>query len=125
MREFQQKQKMKRMIYSRVSLVILIFIFVIISRATWNVYTKERETGKKAETAQIELAELRDRKEALTANIAKLQSEEGIEQQIRENFHMAKPGENLVVFVNDATQTPAEPEGVISGLWRHIKGVFK
>ena len=105
--------------------MVLVAVLFVIARAAWNVYGKEVESRQREEQAKSQLAALQKRQAALKTDIQRLSTEQGIEQEIRDNFRVAKPGERLVVLMNDPkTVDAAVSESYVSGLWKRIRGVF-
>ncbi len=90
----------------------MLFLLVLVSKATWGLYAKERESQKNLGRVEAELSELQLREERLSGDIARLQTSEGIETEIRGQFQVAKPGEKMIVLVddrkNDAKPRPTE-----------------
>lgn len=101
MREYQRKKKIRQILYSRAALAALLLLIALLSRATWGVYEKERESRKYLERAETELAALAARENLLQDDITRLKTREGIETEIREQFQVAKPGERMVVLVEE------------------------
>lgn len=101
MKEFQRKRKIRRLLYSRLSLLILFILIALVAKGTWNVYTKERDSRKQLERVEEELAALEARDAALQNKIDRLKTSEGIEAEIREQFQVTKPGERMVVIVEE------------------------
>ncbi len=109
MKEFQQKRKIRRFLYSRVSVLILFILVVLTAKAMYGVYDKERESRKNVSRAQEELSSLQERRKALETKVTRLQTPEGREAEIREQFPVAKPGERMVVIVENQSSESAEP----------------
>lgn len=108
MREFQRKRPLKRILYTPVSIVVLLALLSLIGRATWNMYGKERESRKQLERATVELAAFEAREKELTERIARLKTQEGIEAEIRGQFPVTKPGERMVVIVEEKANETEE-----------------
>lgn len=109
MKEYQRKKKIRRFLYSRLALCVLLALILLIGKATWSVHNKERESAKNLHRATEELAALEARQTSLTEKIERLKTPEGVEAEIREQFQVAKPGERMVVVVEDKT-LPKEEE---------------
>lgn len=99
--------------YSRPVLAILIvlvlfFVFGVIGFMKKMVITME---NRKIAEARVE--GLRKEKEKLSTGIAKLETEGGIEESIRDKFGLAKEGEGLIVVVDDKheVKVPKEDSG--------------
>jgi cell division protein FtsB len=120
MREFQEKKSWKRFLYSRMTAVLLLVAIVVLARAVWGLYQKERESAANALTANTELQKLEDRRSMLESELSKLETDEGIEEEIRQKYSVSKPGENVVIIVDkNATSAPVQaPE---EGWWTKFK----
>lgn len=124
MREFQEKNRYKKYLYSKVTIGILIFMILIAARATWNVLAKEHQSAANALQAQSELNRLTDRQELLGTEINKLSTDDGIDEAIRQKFGVSKPGEEMIVIV-EKDQTPTTTEATTTSWWGKVRGWFK
>ena len=125
MREFRQKRQFREMLYSRPTLFVLLVVLFLTARAAYNMYGKEIESGERAARAQTELQNLRERKSQVTKAIQQLNTPEGMEREIRDDFRVAKPGEHLVVLVDPPkNEDVVVPDSLVSGLWKKVKGLF-
>ena len=61
---------------------------------------KERETSLKKSQILEEIETLHKRENILNADISKLETDEGIEETIRDKYQLAKPNEKMVVIVD-------------------------
>jgi cell division protein FtsB len=100
MLEFRQRRKVRRIIYSPITIVVLFVVVVVLAKATWNVYTKEAESRTYLDTAQAQLDNISASKSALTAEVTSLQTPEGVEENIHNQFLVVKPGEQVAVIVD-------------------------
>ena len=81
-------------------------------------------TGENKKIAENKIKELEQEKEKLSSDIAKLKTDAGIEESIREKFGLAKEGEGVIVIVEDKNKTEVsdiKPPGFLSSLffWRN------
>lgn len=104
MLEFQEKRKIRRILYSRPSVIFLCILVLLLMRSVWSVYQKNAESGAKADIAALELAALRERKDELAGALFQIGTERGLEEEIRRKFQVAKPGESVVVIVDEASK---------------------
>ena len=109
MKDFQRKRKIRKVLYSPGVILGLFLLLVLVSKATWGLYDKERESRKNLDRVEADLLALTVREEQLTKDIARLRTPEGIESEIREQFQVAKPGESMVILVEEKNE-PEEPE---------------
>ncbi|MDQ3014243.1 MAG: septum formation initiator family protein [bacterium] len=123
MREFQEKKRFRRYLYSKGAVAILLVLVFFFGRASWGVYKKEQESGANAAQAQVSLKRLEDRQKILTDELNRLKTDEGIEEEIRSKFGVSKPGEQVVIIVEDKKATSTVPVPVPTW-WEKVKGAF-
>lgn len=116
MREYQRKRKIKRFLYSPLMLLALLALIALMGKATWGVYLKEKQSRMSLDRAAATLSSLEAREQRLTEKIERLKTLEGVEAEIREQFQVAKPGERMVVIVEDkkAPQEEAPKQSLVS-----------
>jgi len=124
MRNFQEKRGIRHIMQSR---LILVFLGVIILVFAWSVIqlvSKAEETAKNKNIAEDKIAELQKGKEKLSSDIAKFQTEKGIEENIREKFGLAKEGENMIVIIEDKN-LPEKEEVESNASFSFFRNLFK
>lgn len=109
MANFQQRRDPVRLMWRRVSAVVLLLLVAIAARGAWGVYVKAGESGELKREAQAKLHELEKRELELRTNIAELRSDRGVEAELRERYDLAAEGESVVVIV-DNPAPPPEPQ---------------
>ena len=78
--DFHEKRKFKRLLYSKITLIILGLIVIWLSFVVWSMYEKERDTRlKRIEQREI-LNELEGRESSLREEIERMSTERGIEE---------------------------------------------
>ncbi|MDB5194334.1 MAG: hypothetical protein JWN50_348 [Parcubacteria group bacterium] len=111
MRELQQKQKLKRRLYSTPALILLAFITFMFIRGTYIVFEKKVESAQYVKTLSDKEQALNKEQTDLTANIASLETESGLEKEVKAKYNVAKDGEHVVILVDQAaTTTDTAPE---------------
>ena len=83
-----------------------------------------QETEKNKKIAEDKVTTLEQQKEKLSADINDLSTTEGKEKLFRENFGLAKEGEDMIVIVEDKNP-PVTPKPASSGFWSFLKNLFK
>ncbi len=124
MREFQEKKRFRKYLYSKVAVVILIILVAFFSRAAWGVYLKEQASSANALRSASELKKLEDRQEVLNGEIGSLSTDEGVEEAIRAKYGVSKPGEQMIVIV-DQGQASDTPTQMPDSWWVKFKKFFK
>lgn len=108
MRSFQQKRGWRNILESW---PVLVFLAILLGFFAWGVVGfmgKMQVTRENRRIAEYKISELNKEKEKLSSDIAKLKTESGVEESIREKFGLAKEGEGLIVVVEDKTPPAAE-----------------
>lgn len=110
------------------SKIFLMFFGVIILFFFFNMFSflaKMEETRKNMEIAEAKVAELKKSKEKFSLEIDKLNTEKGVEEVIRENYSVAKEGENIIIITEDKSTTEMETGQDSSGFLSFFKNWFK
>jgi len=85
---------------------------------------KMQMTRENRMIAHSKVTQLREEEKKLSTDIAKLKTEEGVEESIREKFGFTKEGEGLIVIVNDKNKEEA-PKTESGGFFGFFKNWFK
>ena len=101
MKELQKKQKIRRLIYSLPSLVILSIIAFFLVKGTVRVMNKEWTSSERSRNLEKKAATLVLREQELKENIARLETEEGIKDEIKERFNVTQESEYVAVIVDE------------------------
>ncbi|NTV44658.1 MAG: hypothetical protein HGA67_03100 [Candidatus Yonathbacteria bacterium] len=113
----------ERAVSSNVTATVLIIVVALLGNATWNVYCKYADARVKEERAKQELTALVARVEVLNDDIGRLQTDAGREEEIRKRYGVAKPGERMVVLVDDTKNNAAvttEKSSWFGSLWANL-----
>jgi len=125
--EVRKTQKvLRRIMRSYITITVLLVVFMFITHGAWEVYKKARTAKIERDRTLSELVDLRDRKESLEHGSGDLQTEYGIETEIREKFSVAKEGEEVVIIID--TPVRDDQDNYASGggnrVWDWVKGIF-
>ncbi|PIR68569.1 hypothetical protein COU49_00205 [Candidatus Nomurabacteria bacterium CG10_big_fil_rev_8_21_14_0_10_35_16] len=101
MKNFQDKKGLKHLIYSWPILILLGIMLVFFTLGVFRFLIKMIETSKNREIAELKVAELQETKKELTHDIENLKTSQGLEENIREKFGLAKEGEGLIIVVDN------------------------
>lgn len=99
--DFQQKRKIRSVLYSRVSIFLLFILFLYSLYSTFLVYKKRADSKMELFKLEKEYTDLQIKQNSVISQIEDLNSGEGIEREIREKFGVAKKDENLVMIVSE------------------------
>lgn len=118
------KQKSKKNIMYTIPVLVLFFVLLFfVGRAALNTYGKMTESSVRRSQAEAELAELEGRFDELSKKVEYLETEKGIEEEIRTKFNVAREGEKVFVIVgdnNDKEKTVEVQKGVFGRLWDKV-----
>ena len=124
MLDFHEKRRFKRLLYSKVTLVILGFIVIWLAFAVWSMYKKERDTRLRRIEQKEVLNELEGREESLREEIERLSTERGIEQEVRSNFEVGKDGEEMIIIVDNPEDEGFSNKEIKKTFWQKVFSWF-
>lgn len=126
MHEFKEKQKARKMRYSKPVLTVLLVIFFLSLDGLWNIYQKHSEAYEKAKEAQFNLENLRGREAELEKKVAFLKTDRGREEEIRKKFMVGKQGEGVILVVDPTTSTtPIVTTPPPQSVWTRFLNFFR
>lgn len=127
MREFSQKRRMMKKIYSIPVLIFLLIILFFVLKGTWGIFKKSSFSEKQRIAVEAELIALQERKNSIEKKIQRLNTETGIEEEIRSKFDVAKEGERLIVIVDEEEKvlTDEKEGGAIDKFFTTIGSWFQ
>jgi len=107
---------------SRSLQIFLLLILVLIGQSVVQFYQRERAVAAEEMVLRSELLALTVRRDELTAEVASLGTERGIEGEIRERFGVVKEGEKVINLISESAPTVA-PTTTVSW-WQKIVSWF-
>ena len=122
--DFHQKSKIRGVMYHKVTLGILAVITLVMLHSTWSVYQKKVESEGLKQISLQNVKELEERNAALVAKIGRIDTQPGLEEEIRSKFSVAKDNENVVVIIpNQSEKASTTPKSV--NFWAKIKNLLQ
>jgi hypothetical protein len=106
MRELQQKQKAKQRLYSLPVVVVLGIVTFLVINGAYSVLMKRQESSVYVKELETKVELLNIREAEVRANILRLQTDEGINAEIKKKFSVTMEGEKVVVIVDPKVETP-------------------
>ena len=125
MLEFQEKRRVKKFFYSRVTLAILIIVALYSFSAVFKVYQKQDMTKDNLAKTAASLASLQAREKMLSSEVERLKTEAGREEEIREKFGLVKPGEEVIVVVDKDDSRGQGTTTPTVGFWGKVMNWFR
>lgn len=101
---FQERKKLRKILYAKATLGVLFVLSVIVARGAWQVYQKAAIARAERVEAERSLGELVSRTKGLEESIDRLKSERGVEEEIRQKFTVARSGEEVVIVVDETSK---------------------
>ena len=129
----------KRILFSR-SMALAIFIAIIfVGYGLASLIGKSLEASRSRKIAEVQAVELQEKKDDLSKKITDLNSAEGQEAVLREQFPVVKEGEHVVVITDQSAQadtntkvgavpqsgTAPTGEKPQTGFWNFLKNLFR
>mgnify|MGYP000904604994 CR=1 FL=1 len=109
MLQFYQKRSLRGWLHSPAVLIILGVIILFMMSVVYQRYTIEQEMVERREEAEAHLKELESRRADLEKKVEYLSNERGIEAEMRRNFDVARPGEQVVIILDEEKKPEIEP----------------
>ena len=103
--DFRERTKLRRFLYSKPT-ILLVFILSLLSlHGAWGMYQKSKDAIANRDKAVAETAALMAREKELHADINRLSSSRGQEEEIRNRFMVAKEGEKVIIVSQPNDET--------------------
>ncbi len=112
--------------HSPIALGLLFVILIFFGYKIIDLIKRERETAHVKGDILDNLEILQKKETSLLKDLARLETEEGKEEIIREKYPFVKNGEKMVTIVNESEKiiSSSETEKNNHGFWNWIKGIF-
>ena len=125
MRNFQKKRVWRNIMQSKPVLILLGVVILVFAWSVLGFWNQMRETSRNKQIVENKVIELKEQKEKLVSDIESLKTEEGKEKFFRENYGLAKEGENVIVVVEDKTPPAPAKTSFSDGFFSFFKNIFK
>lgn len=124
MRNFQEKRGIKAILQSKPALFLLGAIILAFAWSIIGLVGKAEDTVKNKNIAADKITELQKEQDKLSSDIQNLQTDQGKEAAVREKFGFGKPGEGMIVVVDDPNSS-AGAGAKQNGFFDFFKNFFK
>lgn len=126
MLEYQRKQKVRNILYSKASIIVLVVVLAMCARGAWGMYGKMQVSSDAKDGAEREFHKLSERKHNVSSEIDRLKTKEGLENEIRSKFNVAMPGEEVIIMIKGEEVPQQLPEeGFFQSIYNKTKAFFK
>jgi cell division protein FtsB len=111
--------KQWKRLFARITLLSVLFVgavlIVLLSLATWHLYIKERAAREGHLEEAKSLSELQNRKATIESQLKQLDTDRGIEEEVRTRYPLLKPGEEEIMLVASKPTSTSTSEK--KGFW--------
>jgi cell division protein FtsB len=126
MLDFKEKKQIKKIFYSKITLVILLLLVIFMFKSVLGVYRSAKETNFKKEETNNKLIQLQEREQELSEDVDTLNTERGIEEEIRSKFKVVKEGEKIIMLIDrEETAKDIKLNQKSNTFWENISDFFK
>ncbi len=108
-----------RLFARRLALLALLVIVMGACSALFDVYKKERDSRVLKNQAEAQLYNLNMQESHLTGEIARLETARGKEEVLRQNYEMAKEGENMIMIIEPIDKPSPATSTAPLRTWMH------
>lgn len=122
--DFHQKRKLRTVLGSRVTQVIILVVAFFILLSAYDRFLIAQEMAQRRAAVESEIATLEERRGILETEVQYLSNERGIESEMRRQFDIAREGEQVVIILedesvveNEATTTATQKERAWYRFW--------
>lgn len=115
MQELKSRERMRRRMYSIPAIIFLAIFSVILAKGATKMILRDKESLQKVELLKGEVQASALRKEFLEKSIARLDTPEGVDQEIRAKFGVVL-GDERVALIVEERQKASSTEGD-KGAW--------
>jgi cell division protein FtsB len=122
-KELEQRQKVRRAVYSWPSLILMGLITVFLAKGAAGIFAIERQNAQRVEVLEAQSEALVLREKDLKLEIDRLYTDEGKIEAIKEKFSATREGEFVAVIVDErrkATTTGGKEEIWYKKFWSAI-----
>lgn len=96
----KHKNKKHNFWYSPFVLFVMFILVLVFLYNMIDIIEKLRETSKKKRNMEEKVLELKEKNDLIYQKIEKLNTQEGIEEEIREKYQFVKEGEKMVIILD-------------------------
>ena len=108
MLDFEERRKIRNLLFSKLTLLLLLILIFFTARAAYERFTVERQVQRKSQDKQEELEALKERATVLESRVERLKDERGVEEELRNRFDVAKEGEQVVIILDNGEETETD-----------------
>lgn len=104
--KFGKKHAFTHYFHSRLGIAVLLLLVLLLGQSVYGRYVIEREMAARTDALLAELQALEGRKNSLEEKVDYMLGERGIEEEVRNNFDVAREGEQVIILVGEQPSVP-------------------
>jgi|GEM_PF-1422806 len=126
MREFEKKRKVKKLIYGKITLILLLVIFIFVFHGTFKIFQKQQLVKENLKSTEHDLSYSNERKINLENKLDRIDSPVGKEELLRENYSLSKEGEKAfyVLDSEEEVEIEAKEKSLIKKIFSPLINLF-
>lgn len=101
MKQFEERRKLKRILFSRPVFFLLLILALSITPSLYKIYKKSRQAVLISNQIEEEMKLVEGRKGKLEASVEEIKTEAGQEKELRKKFQVKRVGEDYVVLLGE------------------------
>ena len=104
----QNRQRWRGLLYTKPAIFLLLLLVIALGRSVYLIWHRERVADNERQAILEQIEAMETRQAQLTTDLTLLQTDRGVEERIRQQFSVAKAGEQVVsvVLLPASTSTP-------------------
>ncbi len=123
--DFQQKRKWRTVISSRITQGVLVIMTIMVSFSAYDRYLIARDMSERRTDIETEIKNLNERRSDLEKEVNYLESERGMEAEMRRQFDMAREGEKVILIVDDQNSVVEEISTTTNDIEEEVRAWYQ
>lgn len=123
MREYQQKYLLRRIVYSRVAIVVLFLLVMVLLRSIMELNDKRIAVKKLRVESEVERQDIETKTEKAEQKNENISTERGFEKYVRTTYPVVKEGEGVIV-IYDEEKSPVSSVRSDMTVWEKLVVFF-
>ncbi len=111
------KRSYRRILFSWGTLAIFLIVTILGIKGVFEMYSKESLSRERRVAAQKEQSDFKARHNSLSQSVSFLETDEGVESELRKKYRVIKPGEEVVLVVDDIQRSSSTTTQTIRKAW--------
>ena len=103
--DFKERTRIRRFVYAKPTILAVLALSLVSLHGAWGMYQKSKDALANRDKAVLEANVLMAHERELHADIGKLSSDRGQEEEIRNRFMVAKDGEKVIIVSEPDNET--------------------